>query len=76
MTFDQVAIVIEETLSNQELSQEKGGKTRSESFDIQGLEEEFEGDEETKRLKEDVMIDKFKLIEKFLSYWLPESTKH
>ena len=50
MTFDQVAIVIEETLSNQELSQEKGGKMRSESFDIQGLEDEFEGDEETKRL--------------------------
>ena len=50
MTFDQVAIVIQETLSNQELSQEKGGKIRGESFDIEGLENEFEEDEETKRL--------------------------
>ena len=64
--------MIEETLSKQKSPKGKGGKARSESFDIQGLEE----DEETKRLEGDVMLDKFKLIEKFLAYWLPESTRH
>ena len=75
VTFDQVSIVIEETLADQS-SEDKMGKPRSESFDISGLDDQFGEDEETKRLQEDQMMDKFKLIEKFLTYWLPENSKY
>ena len=34
-----------------------------------------EEDEETRRLRGDALLDQFKLIEKFLVFWLPEMTK-
>jgi hypothetical protein len=38
--------------------------------------EDFEmNDPETLRLKEEEFLDRFKLIEKFLLFWLPKSDK-
>jgi len=52
-------------------------RPRKDSFDMESLGAEAEGDdsefvlddEESKRLREDAMIDKFKLVEKYLMFW-------
>lgn len=78
VAFDQVQLVIEETLREaQEQDAQNQGQTagvRKNSFELtnQGLDEE---DEETRRLCGDALLDQFKLIEKFLVFWLPEMAK-
>ena len=50
--------------------------SRKNSFELTNLDAELEEeDEESRRLREDAMLDQFKLIEKFLMYWLPEIGK-
>ena len=48
---------------------------RKNSFELTNIDTEFEEDEESRRLREDAMLDQFKLIEKFLVFWLPETSK-
>lgn len=58
---DQVLLVMQESL-NEEVKNEE-----NEDFEM--------NDPETLRLKEEEFLDRFKLIEKFLLFWLPKSDK-
>lgn len=71
--------MIEEVQTAQKVSQEEQKVARRDSFDMQALGATGalnEDDSEIKRLQEDAVADQFKILEKFLRYWLPNTLKN